>query len=80
MNTLNLKAYLANVGMTMTDFCHKIDCDRAYLSCISSGKIMPGRRLAKEIFTATNGVINLPVKPKKQHEDKKKQQQQNIDG
>jgi DNA-binding XRE family transcriptional regulator len=65
MHNLNLKAYLANVGMTMTDFCQKIDCDRAYLSTISTGKVLPGRRLARDIYNATNGVINLPTKTKK---------------
>jgi len=72
MNNLNLKAYLANVGMTMTQFCEKIDCDRCYLSLVSSGKKMPGRRLAQDIYEATNGVINLSTKPRKKqkHDDK----------
>lgn len=80
MNTLNLKAYLANTGMTLADFSVKLDCDRTYLSSVSSGKRLPGRKLARDIYAATNGVINLPVKPKKEHGNKKKQQQQNIDG
>ncbi len=70
MDKLNLKAYLANIGMTMTDFCHKIDCDRTYLSSVSSGRVMPGRKLARDIFNATGGIINLQTKAKKSQEHK----------
>jgi transcriptional regulator with XRE-family HTH domain len=66
MNNLNLKAYLANVGMTMTEFCEKIGCRRTYLSTICSGKTFPGHRLAKDIRAATGGVINLSTRPKRE--------------
>lgn len=62
MDNINLKAYLANVGMTMTQFCNLLDCNRSYMSSISSGKTIPGRRLARDIFNATNGVIQLKTK------------------
>ncbi len=65
MHNLNLKAYLANIGMTMTEFCQIIECDRAYLSCVSSGRVRPGPRLAKEIYNATGGVVNIPSREKK---------------
>ena len=65
MHNINLKAYLANIGMTMTEFCNKIECNRSYMSQVSSGKTLPGRRLAKEISNATGGIINLQTKTKK---------------
>lgn len=71
MHNINLKAYLANVGMTMTEFCNKIDCNRSYMSQISSGKTLPGRRLAKEIYNATDGIIKLQTKAKKSQENKR---------
>ena len=70
MDTLNLKAYLANIGMTMTDFCQKIDCDRTYLSSVSSGRVMPGRKLARNIFNATGGIIKLQTKTRKSDQNK----------
>ena len=70
MNGLNLKAYLANVGMTMTEFCKKINCQRTYLSTICSGKAYAGRRLAKDIFEATNGMIRLATRPRKEKKRK----------
>ncbi len=76
MDKLNLKAYLANVGMTMTEFCNKIDCNRAYLSTVSSGKVIPGRRLAKDIYDATNGVVKLQTKAKDCQKHEKKEQNQ----
>lgn len=70
MDNINLKAYLANVGMTMTQFCNLLDCNRSYMSSISSGKTIPGRRLARDIFNATNGVIQLKTKADKSDNSK----------
>lgn len=75
MQTLNLKAYLANIGMTSADFSVIIDCDPKYLSRLISGKLRPGRRLAKDIYQATGGVIQLPTKTTKRQVKIKEQQQ-----
>jgi len=62
MQVTNLRAYLANVGMTMKDFAKKIACNRTYLARIVSGESYAGHRLAQDIFEATGGVIKMPTK------------------
>ncbi len=79
MDKLNLKAYLANVGMTMTEFGNKINYDRTYLSMVSSGKVLPGRKLARQIFDATNGIVHLQTKTKKSEQNNQQEQKQNCD-
>jgi hypothetical protein len=76
MDNINLKAYLANIGMTITEFCNKLDCNRAYMSGIVSGKKLPGRRLAKDIFEATKGIVNLKTKAKDCQKHQKQEQNQ----
>jgi len=65
MEVNNLKSYLANIGMTHRAFCEKIDCNEAYLSSIINGGVKAGRRLAKDVFEATDGLIVLPTKPRR---------------
>lgn len=72
MKVSNLKAYLANIGMTIKDFCVIIDCDHKYLSKIMTGKAKASHRLAKDIKEATDGLIVLEAAPKKRHKDKEK--------
>ena len=72
MEVNNLKAYLANIGMSIQDFGVIIDCDGKYLSRIIHGKSYPSRRLAKDIRVATDGIVNLPTRPR--NPDKKQQQ------
>ncbi len=62
MQVTNLRAYLANVGMTMKDFAKKIACNRTYLARIVSGDSYAGHRLAQDIFEATGGIIKMPTK------------------
>ena len=59
MEIRNLRAYLSNVGMTVRAFSELVDCDPKYISRIAVGRIIPGRRLARDIFNATGGVINF---------------------
>jgi hypothetical protein len=68
MEVQNLKSYIANVGMTITEFSKILDCHPRYLARISTGELTPGKRLARDLFNATNGVINLPTKPRKSKE------------
>lgn len=65
MEVKNLKAYLANINMTIKKFCEIIDCDDKYLSRIIHEKVTPGKRLARDVYHATNGVITLKTRKKK---------------
>lgn len=65
MEVENLRAYLANINMTLKDFSLIIECDYRYLCTVASGKKRIGKRLARDIRQATDGIINLPVSPKK---------------
>lgn len=78
MKVENLKAYLANIGMTVKDFCTIIDCDPKYMARIINGKGYPSKRLAKDIRLATGGVIDLPTRPKNKQTKSEKQQQQPV--
>jgi transcriptional regulator with XRE-family HTH domain len=68
---MNLKAYLATINVTMKDFAQKVDCDSRYLSQISKGKIIPGRKLARDIQEATGDVIKFDIVKKDKKEKKK---------
>lgn len=65
MQVTNLKAYLAETGMTKKDFCEIIDCSHRYLDEILNGRMLPGRRLAKDIEMATSGVVKMKASTKK---------------
>jgi ribosome-binding protein aMBF1 (putative translation factor) len=56
---LNLKAYLAIMGMSFKDFSIKVDVNPHYLARISSGNVKPSRRLAKQIEEATEGNVKI---------------------
>lgn len=62
MEVQNLKAYLANVGMTIREFSEKVDCSPRYLARLSSGELIPSKRLARDINQATNGIVKLKTK------------------
>ncbi len=65
MEVRNLKAYLANIGMTLKDFCEIIDCDDKHMSKIMNGHKNAGHRLAKDVRLATDGLINLKTRIRK---------------
>lgn len=77
MEVRNLRAYLANIGMQMKDFAKLVDCHPTYLSHIVTGRRMAGNRLAKDIRQATNGIISLPIAPKKYRKTEHQQQDSN---
>lgn len=66
MEVNNLKAYLANIGMTMKDFAAIIEVDVAYLTDIAKYRKFAGKRLAKDIYEMTDGVVVVMTRPKKQ--------------
>ena len=68
---MNLKAYLANINMSMKDFALSLGCNTRYLSQISSGKKIPSHRLAKDIEQATDGIIKIDVSMKNNKEQKR---------
>lgn len=68
---MNLKAYLAQVGVSAQDFAKQIDVTGRYLSQIVCGSTLPSRRLARDIEAATNGQVKVPfsLKTKKVRKD-----------
>ncbi len=75
MQVTHLRSYLAQVGMTMTDFAKKIECSRTYLSKLVAGDAYASPRLARDVLAATDGLIKLPTK--KDAEKKIKEETQN---
>jgi transcriptional regulator with XRE-family HTH domain len=57
----SIKIYLATVGMTMTDFAKSLDCAMPYLSSIANGRAKPSKRLARDIYKATGGVVDIDI-------------------
>ncbi len=85
MEVQNLKAFLANKGMTFKEFCQQIDCNYAYLGNVVAGRNYAGRRLARDVCNATQGIVKLKTRiRKKDLKDKEQQgehnQQQNEGG
>lgn len=71
---MNLKAYLAETGVTSREFAYKLDISERYLSGIITGAHLPSRRLARDIEAATNGKVKIEfsTKTKKVREDEKR--------
>lgn len=67
---MNIKIYLATFNMTMKELSQKLGCNHSYLSRISKGEILPGRRLAKDIKEVTGGLVMLQTKSLKSKEEK----------
>lgn len=54
----NLKCYLANRNMTNKEFSKLIDYNEFYLSHIIHGNKLPGKKLIRKIYEATNGLVD----------------------
>lgn len=55
---MNLKAFLANKNQTIRSFAELLGCNPHYLSRVMHLKVRPSKRLAKDIYLATGGIIN----------------------
>jgi len=75
MEVSNLKSYLANIDMTLKDFCEIIDADDKHMSKLMHGKANASHRLAKDVRQATGGLIELKVRLRKKDIRKQEQQQ-----
>lgn len=79
MEVKNLKAYLANIDMTLRDFSEIIDCSPEHLSRVVKGKVMASPRLARDIRLATSGLIEPISRSRKrnrqQNEEQNKEQE-----
>lgn len=64
MIVTNLRSYLAEVGMSMKEFSQLVDCHHTYLAQIAKGTKTAGRRLARDIEKATDGIIKLKTRPR----------------
>jgi len=58
---LKLKAYLANIGMTLKEFGEIVESNPHYLSQISSGQVKPSKKLARRIEKATEGNVKVEI-------------------
>jgi hypothetical protein len=56
---MKLRTYLAENDITLKEFSQKINCAYYYLSAISHGKRIPGKRLVKDIQEATGGEVSM---------------------
>ena len=63
---MNIKAYLANIDMSIKDFCQLVGCAPSYLSSISKGRMKPSPRLARDIEKMTDGMVKIEASKKKQ--------------
>ena len=63
---MNLKFYLFNENLTQTEFAKRIGYTREYVSAISRGKIIAGKKVAREIEKATNGAVTFDELREKQ--------------
>ena len=55
---MDLREYLFRKRMKVTAFADKIGYQRTYLSSISTGLKVPGRKLAQAIKEATEGQVD----------------------
>ena len=65
MQIENLKAYIANVGMTSKDFSEMIGCTRPFLSAVINGKKFPSKTFQRKVYEITEGEIILPLRQRK---------------
>ncbi len=63
---MNLKAYLANIRMTIKDFAVHIGCNPVYLSRVLNEKLYPSARLSKDIYNETKGVVKIYTRKEKE--------------
>ncbi len=77
MEVQNLKSYLANVGMSIREFSEKVDCTQKYMSQLALGRLLPSKRLARDIFQATGGVVKLKTKADKTKENQTEHNENN---
>lgn len=70
METRNLKSYLADIGMTLKEFCEVLDCNYSHMCSVATGRLTPGKRLARDVFQATGGIVNLATRQKREKKPK----------
>lgn len=66
---MNLKAYLANIGMSIQDFAKLVECNANYLSSVMHGKRSASKRLRRDIEQATGFTVRLPTIEKEQQQE-----------
>ena len=66
---MNLKAYTAQIGMKIKDFCQLVNCTPPFLSAVMHGKKFVSKDLQKKVYELTDGEVILPLRP---HRKKRK--------
>jgi len=72
MEITNLKSYLAECKMTIRQFCEILGCSSEYMSRVYQGKKTCGKRLARDVFELTEGIVKLPTSDPKDRKKKVK--------
>lgn len=65
---MNLRVYLATKNMTFREFSQILDINPCYMSRIING-FRPGRKLARNITKATDGLVVFNLEEKKTTEE-----------
>lgn len=58
---MNLRIYLATINMTQKDFSSLLDVDQRYMSRIINNRVLPGKKLARNIEKLTHGQIKFDL-------------------
>lgn len=67
---MNLKTYLASNNITLKQLSQVLDCTPQYLGLIGKKKLAPSKKLLTRILKATNGEVDILIKPETQKENK----------
>lgn len=70
---MNLRVYLATKNMTSRQLCEILDINPCYMSRIING-FRPGRKLARNITKATEGMVVFDLEAKESNEQIQKQE------
>jgi ribosome-binding protein aMBF1 (putative translation factor) len=72
---MRLRIYLFTKGMTIADFAKSIDFQPRYISAIGRGACKAGKKVARVIEKATNGVVTAQEVLSEYDERRKKDQE-----
>jgi hypothetical protein len=73
---MNLRVYLAINNMSVKDFSEIIDVNKSYLSGIIRGRMIPSKKLSRQVFKQTQGEVLLREFRKEQKPDEQPQENQ----
>lgn len=78
MEIRNLKAYVANMNMTLREFSKKLGYSYTYVSRVANGIYVPGPGLVKDMLAITEGVIKLEARTRKRDIDDEERERRRV--